>query len=423
MLALHLFGVVHFDRLGKVRSELDSYLDSADADALFLEAQFLRPRPFFRAFLRMPLALFGFLLYGLVSAPFYALFTRQYAPPELVASKALTQERDLPLHVVDRPLYEFALERGWVRTLAEWAVFLSLGSLAPLSNGLLVGYALGWMALVAVLARRSRRLAGALSVLVSVGLLWVLVGGPVVVSVDTVWFLVVAMLANAVFVRQTLDDRNEFMLDRATELADSESYESGVLVTGMAHLDGMVALSEHVVRTYRPRWLRTPGAIDDDPTVEGGEGWRPGVPAQLSRRAEATLVDTLAVTVVGVVGAVLAVTVEGIVAPVLGQSWVIGAILFGVTLSVALYFFALEARWGQTVGKRAAGIVVTDADGAPPAAWRAVVRNLLRPVDAVGFYLLGAVVAGITADHQRLGDLLAGTVVREKVSESAEATD
>lgn len=44
----------------------------------------------------------------------------------------------------------------------------------------------------------------------------------------------------------------------------------------------------------------------------------------------------------------------------------------------------------------------------------AAIRNLLRFVDAVGFYVIGAIVAGCSPWRQRLGDLSAGTMVVEE---------
>nr|WP_233265160.1 RDD family protein [Halomarina oriensis] len=183
----------------------------------------------------------------------------------------------------------------------------------------------------------------------------------------------------------------------------------------------MVALSDRVVRTYRPRWLRAPGVTEEHPDATR-DGWEPGVPARLSTRAKATIVDVVGVCLAVAVGAVVTARLYDVVAAFLVLDAFAVAVYAGVVASASLYFVVLEARWGQTLGKRAVGVVVTDADGAPPATWRVVVRNVLRPVDAVGFYLLGAVVAGITADRQRLGDLLAGTVVREKVSTSEPAS-
>lgn len=84
----------------------------------------------------------------------------------------------------------------------------------------------------------------------------------------------------------------------------------------------------------------------------------------------------------------------------------------GVTASVALLYFALsEALTGATLGKLAAGIRVALPDGDPGGPWAALLRNFVRPIDAVGLYLVGGIVALTNARRQRLGDLVAGTVV------------
>jgi len=44
---------------------------------------------------------------------------------------------------------------------------------------------------------------------------------------------------------------------------------------------------------------------------------------------------------------------------------------------------------------------------------RAFLRNLLRPVDAIGFYLLGFIVAISSKENLRIGDRVARTVVAE----------
>jgi uncharacterized RDD family membrane protein YckC len=78
------------------------------------------------------------------------------------------------------------------------------------------------------------------------------------------------------------------------------------------------------------------------------------------------------------------------------------------------YYFALESGEGQTLGKRIMKIRVARADGGPLDMGRVAVRTLLRPIDAIGAYLLGLVVMIATGKRrQRLGDLAAGTVVTE----------
>lgn len=77
------------------------------------------------------------------------------------------------------------------------------------------------------------------------------------------------------------------------------------------------------------------------------------------------------------------------------------------------YFTYFEGTTGQTPGKNALGIrVVSVSTGRPPSMERALLRSLLRIVDWLPtLFLLGFVVALVTARKQRLGDLVADTVV------------
>ena len=82
-----------------------------------------------------------------------------------------------------------------------------------------------------------------------------------------------------------------------------------------------------------------------------------------------------------------------------------------------LYYFALEAVTGQTVGKRVLGLRVTRA-GERASVGAVAVRTLLRVVDGLPvLYLVGFITMMATgARRQRLGDLAAGTsVVRTPV--------
>jgi uncharacterized RDD family membrane protein YckC len=76
-----------------------------------------------------------------------------------------------------------------------------------------------------------------------------------------------------------------------------------------------------------------------------------------------------------------------------------------------VYYIILEWLLGGTLGKWAAGIRVTRFAGRRPNLVQAIVRNLVRIVDGVAFYLVGAVFVLLTRRRQRLGDLVARTVV------------
>jgi hypothetical protein len=84
-----------------------------------------------------------------------------------------------------------------------------------------------------------------------------------------------------------------------------------------------------------------------------------------------------------------------------------------VFLAVFLYFMLFEIFWnGQTPGKRWLGLRVIRENGYPIRAVDAVVRNLVRIVDALpSGYAIGLLVMLFNARSKRLGDFAAGTIV------------
>jgi len=87
---------------------------------------------------------------------------------------------------------------------------------------------------------------------------------------------------------------------------------------------------------------------------------------------------------------------------------------FAFLAYVVLYYPITEGFWGRSVGKLVAGTVVVTRTGRRPGFWRAVVRTLLRLVEVNPFFLGGipaGIIASLTPDHQRLGDLASGTYV------------
>jgi uncharacterized RDD family membrane protein YckC len=81
-----------------------------------------------------------------------------------------------------------------------------------------------------------------------------------------------------------------------------------------------------------------------------------------------------------------------------------------LALGVA-YYTLCEAATGATLGKRMVNIRVVDEDGERVTFGAAVVRNLLRLVDCLFFYLVGAIFALTSPRGQRLGDRAAHTIV------------
>lgn len=93
----------------------------------------------------------------------------------------------------------------------------------------------------------------------------------------------------------------------------------------------------------------------------------------------------------------------------------------GVGLTFAFWFLLFwfygglfETFWnGQTPGKRIMQIRVISLDGQPVNALQAILRNVLRVLDAqpVSLFQVGLWSAGMTDRFQRLGDLASGTMV------------
>ena len=86
------------------------------------------------------------------------------------------------------------------------------------------------------------------------------------------------------------------------------------------------------------------------------------------------------------------------------------ALLVGLLIPFA-YWILLEAFWnGQTIGKRLAGIRVIRDDGSPVGFFAVLARGLLRILDLV-IFPLDALLMLVSRKGQRLGDLVAGTIV------------
>ncbi len=77
------------------------------------------------------------------------------------------------------------------------------------------------------------------------------------------------------------------------------------------------------------------------------------------------------------------------------------------------YGMFLEWFWrGQTLGKRLLGLRVMDEQGLHLSSNQIIIRNLLRFVDMLpGQYLLGGLVCLFSPKSQRIGDMVANTVV------------
>ena len=116
--------------------------------------------------------------------------------------------------------------------------------------------------------------------------------------------------------------------------------------------------------------------------------------AGVALRFVAVLLDTILVVFP------LAIAVELLNA----RGWVILALFLG-------YYILCEAITGMTLGKRMVGIRVVADDGEHVGINAAVIRNVLRLVDGLVFYLVGGLIALSSSRGRRLGDHIAGTLV------------
>jgi uncharacterized RDD family membrane protein YckC len=146
--------------------------------------------------------------------------------------------------------------------------------------------------------------------------------------------------------------------------------------------------------------------------------------ANLGSRILAYLIDML-VVVAGILAALFAVALLGQASDVVVPDWVALTIVLVLLPSWWLgYFIAFETLWrGRTLGKAALGLRVVTKEGGPVRFRHAAVRGLLGLVD---FLILGGFLAVVfilfTRDNQRLGDLVAGTLVlRERSALAAPA--
>jgi uncharacterized RDD family membrane protein YckC len=137
--------------------------------------------------------------------------------------------------------------------------------------------------------------------------------------------------------------------------------------------------------------------------------------AGIGSRFIAILIDYL------ILGAflLLLLLVSAIVIPALhifggvSANWAIGIFFLIVFFMQWGYFSLFEVLWkGRTPGKRAAKIRVIHQSGRGITFLESLARNLVRFIDYLpGFYAVGVVAMFMSRQHQRLGDMVAGTLV------------
>ena len=116
------------------------------------------------------------------------------------------------------------------------------------------------------------------------------------------------------------------------------------------------------------------------------------------------LIDTIVLGVlIGVIGSILGFSVVSRTA-----GWGFGLLSFIIFLA---YFTYLEGSKGQTIGKMVTKIKVVGEDGEKINMNQAFARNILRVIDGLLAYLIGAILIWRSDKKQRLGDRIAKTVV------------
>jgi uncharacterized RDD family membrane protein YckC len=102
--------------------------------------------------------------------------------------------------------------------------------------------------------------------------------------------------------------------------------------------------------------------------------------------------------------------------------WALALLILTGFVIWSSYFIIFEWRLnGQTPGKRWLKLRVIREDGRPITFWEAAVRNLLRIFDIMPFpfYSIGLISVFVSLRDQRVGDLVAGTVVvREREAQA-----
>jgi len=97
----------------------------------------------------------------------------------------------------------------------------------------------------------------------------------------------------------------------------------------------------------------------------------------------------------------------------LSYQWAVAIFTLAIFLLNWGYFTLFEALWhGRTPGKRIARIRVIQMSGRAIGIFESMARNFIRYVDQIPFfYAVGVIAVFATRQHQRLGDLAAGTLV------------
>jgi uncharacterized RDD family membrane protein YckC len=128
-------------------------------------------------------------------------------------------------------------------------------------------------------------------------------------------------------------------------------------------------------------------------------------PAPLGLRLAAGIIDS---TIVALIWASLGIGFHQDVTPTAQDPlW-----LASLALITFVYYFILEWVFSASIGKRLLKLVVLSKDGDPCSLDASLKRNLLRFLDWLPIcYAAAIIVIIVSSDRQRIGDLIARTIV------------
>lgn len=132
----------------------------------------------------------------------------------------------------------------------------------------------------------------------------------------------------------------------------------------------------------------------------------------VGRRAVAVIIDAIIIgIVIGGIGGVLGGAMMSGSSDPTAAAGSLGMIQGILGLLGFLYLVVMEALTGQTIGKMVMGIRVVKVDGTPISWKESIIRNILRIIDGLLAYIVGAIFVWTSPMKQRLGDKAAGTIV------------
>ncbi len=162
--------------------------------------------------------------------------------------------------------------------------------------------------------------------------------------------------------------------------------------------------------------------LEDRLTIETPEGVSIDLTlAGLGSRLGATVIDVVLQGIL-LLAVTIAISLAGaVVSPDLGV-FLLGVGTLVVVAIVVGYYIVFEAlNGGRTPGKAAFGIRVVTVDGSALTLTAVTLRTLMRLIDFLpAAYAIGAIAVVTSTRNQRLGDLVAGTVVvRDRIPVAA----